>query len=84
MVLSVAVALIIGVIELISILTDQLGIHSGPLAAVADLDLGYVGFVIVGLFVLAWVVALAVWRFGRIEQKWEAGLRGPATGTESA
>ena len=77
--LSVVVALVIGVIELISILTDRLGITSGPLAAIADLDLDYVGFVLVGLFVLAWVVALAVWRFGRIEQKWEAGLRSTAS-----
>ena len=30
----------------------------------ASLDLNYVGYAIVGLFVLTWVVALAVWRFG--------------------
>jgi high-affinity nickel-transport protein len=24
----------------------------------------------VGLFVVTWLVALAVWRFGRIEQRW--------------
>lgn len=29
------------------------------------------GFIIVGVFVVTWVVALAVWRFGDIEQKWE-------------
>ncbi len=29
-----------------------------------SLDLNYVGYAIVGLFVLTWVVALAVWRFG--------------------
>ena len=27
------------------------------------------------LFVLTWLVALAVWRFGRIEEKWSAGLQ---------
>jgi len=26
--------------------------------------------VIVGLFVVTWLVALAVWRFGRIEERW--------------
>ena len=76
--LSVAVALIIGTIELLSILTDKLGITSGPLAAIAGLDLNYVGFVIVGLFVLTWVVALLVWRYGRIEEKWDAGLVAPS------
>jgi len=72
--LSVAVALIIGTIELVSILTDRLSITSGPLAWVGGLDLNNVGFFIVGLFVLTWVVALAVWRFARIEDRWAAGL----------
>jgi high-affinity nickel-transport protein len=72
--LSVAVALIIGTIELVSIVTDRLGITSGPLAAIGGLNLNYVGYVIVGLFVVTWVVALAIWRYARIEQKWSARL----------
>ena len=75
--LSVAVALVIGVIELVSILAEELDVSSGPLAWVADLDLGHVGFVIVGLFVLAWLVALAVWKLGRVEERWESRLRSP-------
>jgi high-affinity nickel-transport protein len=73
--LSVVVALVIGGIELVSILADRLGVRSGPLSWVADLDLGNVGFVIVGLFVLAWVGALAVWKFGRVEERWQQHLR---------
>ena len=72
--LSVAVALIIGTIELLSIATEKLDVSSGPLAAIAGLDLNYVGYGIVALFVLTWVVAMAVWRFARIEQKWSAHL----------
>jgi high-affinity nickel-transport protein len=72
--LSVAVALIIGLIELVGLLSEKLAITSGPLAAIAGLDLNYVGFGVVGLFVLTWVVALGVWRFGRIEEKWSARL----------
>jgi len=74
--LSVAVALLIGTIELVSILAEKLDITSGPLAAIASVNLDYVGFGIVGLFVLTWVIALAVWRFGRIEEKWSAKLSG--------
>ena len=73
-VLSVAVALVIGVIVLISLLTERLGIESGPLAWIGALDLEFVGFLIVGLFVLTWVTALSIWRFARIEEKWS----GPA------
>ncbi|WP_286052763.1 HoxN/HupN/NixA family nickel/cobalt transporter [Actinomycetospora termitidis] len=73
--LSVVVALVIGLVELISILTDQLQISDGPLAWIANLPLDDVGFWIVGLFVVAWVVALLVWRFGRVEERWESRLR---------
>ena len=73
--LSVAVALIVGTIELASILTEKTGIRSGPLAAIANISLDYVGYAIVLLFVLTWVIALTIWKFGRIEEKWSAGLQ---------
>ena len=73
--LSVAVALIIGGIELLSILVGKLGLESGPVAAVAGLNLNHVGYAIVGLFLLTWLVAVLVWRYGRIEEKWSADLR---------
>jgi len=77
--LSGAVALIIGTIELGGLLAQKLDITSGPLAAVGGLDLNYVGYCIVVLFVATWVAALAVWRYGRIEERWSAGIRsGPA------
>jgi nickel/cobalt transporter (NiCoT) family protein len=70
--LSVAVAFIIGTIELISILTEKTGITSGPLAAIANVNLDFVGYAIVALFVLTWVIALSIWKYGRIEEKWSA------------
>ncbi len=76
--LSVAVALIIGTIELIGVLVGQLHIQSGPLAWIAEIPLDYAGYGIVALFVLSWLVALAVWKFGRIEEKWSAGLQSAA------
>jgi nickel/cobalt transporter (NiCoT) family protein len=72
--LSVAVALLIGGIEIVSILTEKLGITTGVLASIGSVDLNGVGYWIVGLFVATWAVALAVWRFGRIEQRWESRL----------
>jgi high-affinity nickel-transport protein len=72
--LSVIVALIIGPISLIGVLSEKLTITDGVIGFVAGLDLEYVGYVIVGLFVVTWTIALAVWRFGRIEEKWSAKL----------
>jgi high-affinity nickel-transport protein len=70
-VLSVFVALVIGVIVLVGLLVDRLGIESGPLAVIGSADLESVGFVIVGIFVVVWLGALAVWRFGRVEERWD-------------
>jgi high-affinity nickel-transport protein len=80
--LSVAVALIIGTIELIGVLDDQAGISSGPLAWIGSIPLDYAGYGIVALFVFAWLVALAIWRFGRIEEKWSAQLAPSPTSAE--
>jgi high-affinity nickel-transport protein len=77
--ISVAVALVIGTIELVGVLTQQAHITSGPLAAIGDINLDYAGYGIVALFVLAWLLAVVVWRFGRIEERWSADLL-PASG----
>jgi len=72
-VLSVTVAMVIGVLVLAGLIAERLDVETGPLAWMASLDLDFVGFAVVGLFVVTWLVALAVWRFGRIEQKWSSG-----------
>ena len=73
--LSVAVALIIGTIELMTVFSEKLGLTGGLWDFVSHIDLNYVGYAIVGLFVVTWVTALAVWRFGRIEERWSAKLQ---------
>jgi high-affinity nickel-transport protein len=77
--ISVAVALVIGTVELVGVLADQAHITTGPLAAIGGIDVYYAGYGIVALFVLAWLVALGVWRVGRIEERWSADLL-PAPG----
>src|SRR5690348_8200532 len=68
--ISVAVALIIGTVELLGVLADQAKITTGPLAAIAAIPLDYAGYGIVALFVVVWLIAIAVWHFGRVEQRW--------------
>jgi high-affinity nickel-transport protein len=70
--LSVAVALGIGAVELLAVLADALGLRGGAWDAVAAIDLGYAGYVVAGIFALTWAAAVAVWRLGRIEQRWSA------------
>ncbi|WP_425554633.1 HoxN/HupN/NixA family nickel/cobalt transporter, partial [Georgenia daeguensis] len=71
-VLSVIAALGIGVTVLLQLLAEHLEPTGGFLGWAAGLDMGGVGYALVGLFVTAWLVSLAIWRLGRIEDRWTA------------
>ncbi len=72
--LSILVALVIGTIELGGLLASELGLSGSFWSWFENIDLNMLGFVIVGLFVATWAVALTVWRVGRIEERWSANL----------
>jgi high-affinity nickel-transport protein len=69
--LSVAVAFLVGTIELVGLLVGELGLHGAIARFFENFNINAAGFAIAGLFVITWVVALAIWRFGRIEHRWE-------------
>ena len=75
--LSIAVALVIGTIEVLGLLADEFGWTGRFWDDVSGIDLNVLGFVIVGLFVATWIVSLVVWRFGRIEERWGTALARP-------
>jgi high-affinity nickel-transport protein len=72
--LSVAVALGIGSIELASVLVERLGLDGAVFRWIAGVDVGMLGYGVTALFALTWIVAAAIWRLGRIEQRWALGL----------
>ncbi|HWB66493.1 MAG TPA: HoxN/HupN/NixA family nickel/cobalt transporter [Mycobacteriales bacterium] len=69
--LSVAVAFLIGTIEILGLLRSEFGLGGAFFGFIGGIDINTAGFAIVGLFVATWVVALAVWHFGDIEGRWE-------------
>jgi high-affinity nickel-transport protein len=72
--LSVAVAMVIGTIELGGLLASELNL-SGPFWNwFENININFLGFVIVGMFVATWAIALSVWRYGRIEERWSASI----------
>ncbi len=65
--LSVLIALVIGVIELLQIIIQVTNLQGQPWSAIEGWDfIGQAGFVIVALFVLTWAVALFIYRAGRV------------------
>jgi high-affinity nickel-transport protein len=71
--LSVAVALLIGSIELLQVFGNVLGLRGDFYDFVARLDFGILGYAIVGLFLLAWGSSVTLWKFGRIEERFGRG-----------
>ncbi|OSC42310.1 HoxN/HupN/NixA family nickel/cobalt transporter [Mycobacterium decipiens] len=74
--LSVAVALLIGSVELLNLFAAQLGWRGPFWGWFGGLDLNTVGFIVVAMFVVTWAIALLFWRYGRVEEKW-SGDRTP-------
>jgi nickel/cobalt transporter (NiCoT) family protein len=75
--LSVFVAFFIGTIEILGLLGAELNLTGGFWSFMGNFNLNKAGFIIVGIFVITWAVALAIWHFGHIEEKWEAAAEGP-------
>ena len=73
--LSVFVALVIGSIETFALVSEKLGLEGGVWGWLAAIDLNTIGFVIVGVFILTWAAALAIWHFGNIEERWTAQIK---------
>jgi high-affinity nickel-transport protein len=69
--LSVVVALLVGTIELVSIVAGRmLGLHGGAWDLVLNLNFQTMGYAVAALFVGSWLLSLAIWKFGRFEERW--------------
>jgi nickel/cobalt transporter (NiCoT) family protein len=70
--LSVVVAFAIGTIEILGLLPSELNWRGGVWSFFERFNINTAGFVIVGLFVITWAIALSIWHFGRVEERWDA------------
>jgi high-affinity nickel-transport protein len=69
--LSVFAAFFIGTVEILGLIEHQYRLGGRFWTFMGTFDINKAGFVIVAVFVLTWTVALAIWHFGKIEQKWD-------------
>ena len=72
--LSVAVAFFVGTVEILGLIGQEANLSSPFWDFVRGFNINTAGFVIVGLFVATWVVALLYWRLARVEEKWSSAL----------
>jgi high-affinity nickel-transport protein len=65
----------VGVFELSQLLVQQLALRGGAWDAIRRMDLGVMGFVIVGAFVVTWAGALLIYRSLHVEERWSRALK---------
>lgn len=68
--LSVGVALFVGGLEICQVIADQLNLTGFFWDYANGFDLNSAGYIIVGLFVIVWAIALLLWKYGKIEDRW--------------
>ena len=76
--LSVFVAVFIGAVELLGLLAQDTSLNGSFWTFLETFNINTAGLFVVGVFLLTWIVAMCVWHFGRIEQKWENSRPCPA------
>ena len=72
--LSVAVAWLVGAIELLQVLAGRLALHGGFWSLLESLDLGRLGYVVVGLFAATWLCSITLWKTRGYERRWSSLL----------
>jgi high-affinity nickel-transport protein len=62
---SVVVAVMVGGVEALGLLADRFGLQGGFWSAVSALNdnFGALGYLIIGIFALSWIVSLLLYRF---------------------
>jgi high-affinity nickel-transport protein len=73
--LSVFVALFVGVVELLQILAQTANLSGGFWSLVTGLNFASMGFFIVAAFVATWVVAFAIFKVRKVDERWSALMR---------
>ena len=68
--LSVAVALIIGTIELLQVAAGKLGLDGGFWSFMNSLDFARIGYGIAALFIVTWASSAIVWKAARLDRRW--------------
>ena len=64
---SVLVALVVGTIEIISIISGPLNLTGGIWDYLNNLDFGLLGILIIGIFILSWVVSTIIYKVRRYD-----------------
>ena len=73
--LPIFVALVIGTIQLVVVLSDKTSIANyQPFKSISQINLNSVGYLIVLSFVIAWAASILIWKFKKYETRYSSGI----------
>ena len=75
--LSVGLALGIGTIEYLQVTSERLHLSNAFFAWLNGLDFETLGYVIVGTFLLTWILSVVLFKLRRMEERWGPRLTEP-------
>lgn len=65
-------AIVMGTVEVLALFCTELGFSGSFWKLMGSFNINTAGFVIVGFLFVTWIVALGVWRIGKVGARWEA------------
>lgn len=68
--ISVVAAILIGGVEIIQLLGEKWHWENGVLGWITQIDFGWLGYALVIVLILSWIIAIIVWKVGRFEERW--------------
>jgi high-affinity nickel-transport protein len=73
--LSIGICFFIGTIEVLGLLPNELHLRGSFWRLMANFNLNAAGYIIVGMFIVTFLGAMAFWRYGNVEEKWSSRLK---------
>ena len=76
--MSVAVALAVGSVELLQVMSAKFGLSGGFWDWIGTLDFETLGYAIVALFLAMWIGSYTIWKVGKVEERWARQVATPS------
>src|ERR1700677_356604 len=73
--LSIGICFFIGTIEVLGLLPSELHLKGAFWRLMANFNLNAAGYIIVAMFLVTFLGAMAFWRYGHVEEKWSSHLK---------
>ena len=72
--LSIVVALAVGTVELLQVMSTNLALHGEFWDSLNNLDFSTLGYAVVAIFIIVWTASVSIWKLRRIEDRWNATI----------